>query len=98
MDSKDPDLPENDPKYAVSLLINSWNFYEKLIIKHLKIKGLDKSVLPRTECLKDTVERFLPFWHDQIVPALKVIQNLNFISWKFLCISEGHIFIIDIDI
>jgi len=49
MDLTNPDLPENDPKYA----------------------GFDKSVLPRTECLKDTVERFLPFWHDQIVPALK---------------------------
>ncbi len=27
--------------------------------------------MPRTECLKDTVERFLPFWHDQVVPSLK---------------------------
>lgn len=27
--------------------------------------------LPATECLKDTVERFLPAWNDQIVPAIK---------------------------
>jgi 2,3-bisphosphoglycerate-dependent phosphoglycerate mutase len=27
--------------------------------------------MPRTECLKDTVERFLPFWHDEVVPSLK---------------------------
>jgi len=27
--------------------------------------------LPRSECLKDTVERTLPYWHGDIVPALK---------------------------
>ena len=27
--------------------------------------------LPLTECLKDTVERFLPLWHDQIAPVVK---------------------------
>jgi 2,3-bisphosphoglycerate-dependent phosphoglycerate mutase len=26
---------------------------------------------PRTECLKDTVARFLPHWHDTIAPAVK---------------------------
>jgi 2,3-bisphosphoglycerate-dependent phosphoglycerate mutase len=26
--------------------------------------------LPRTECLKDTVARFLPYWHDTIVSAV----------------------------
>ena len=26
--------------------------------------------LPLTECLKDTVERFLPYWHDTIAPAV----------------------------
>ncbi|MBU1236873.1 MAG: 2,3-diphosphoglycerate-dependent phosphoglycerate mutase [Gammaproteobacteria bacterium] len=26
---------------------------------------------PRTECLKDTVARFLPAWHDTIAPAVK---------------------------
>jgi 2,3-bisphosphoglycerate-dependent phosphoglycerate mutase len=34
-------------------------------------KEYDPDSLPLTECLKDTVERFLPFWHDQIVPKLK---------------------------
>jgi 2,3-bisphosphoglycerate-dependent phosphoglycerate mutase len=28
--------------------------------------------LPLTECLKDTVARFLPCWHEQIAPALNV--------------------------
>jgi 2,3-bisphosphoglycerate-dependent phosphoglycerate mutase len=27
--------------------------------------------LPLTECLKDTVERFLPFWHETLAPAVK---------------------------
>ena len=32
--------------------------------------GLDAAELPLTECLKDTVERFLPFWHQAIVPEI----------------------------
>ena len=27
--------------------------------------------LPVTECLKDTVERFLPYWHEAIAPKIK---------------------------
>jgi 2,3-bisphosphoglycerate-dependent phosphoglycerate mutase len=27
--------------------------------------------IPLTECLKDTVTRFLPFWIDQVVPVIK---------------------------
>ncbi len=27
--------------------------------------------LPVTECLRDTVERFLPFWHERLVPELR---------------------------
>src|SRR6266508_396641 len=27
--------------------------------------------LPRTECLKDTVVRFLPYWHETIAPAIR---------------------------
>jgi len=33
--------------------------------------GLKPSELPSTECLKDTVERFLPLWHQEIAPAIK---------------------------
>lgn len=32
---------------------------------------LDRRAVPLTECLKDTVERALPFWHDAIVPAIR---------------------------
>jgi 2,3-bisphosphoglycerate-dependent phosphoglycerate mutase len=33
--------------------------------------GLKPSELPSTECLKDTVARFLPLWHHEIAPAIK---------------------------
>jgi 2,3-bisphosphoglycerate-dependent phosphoglycerate mutase len=32
--------------------------------------GLSKAELPLTECLKDTVARFLPLWHTTIAPAV----------------------------
>ena len=32
---------------------------------------LDKKDIPLTECLKDTVERFLPYWHEVLAPAIK---------------------------
>ena len=31
----------------------------------------DVQNLPRTECLKDVLERFLPYWEDQVKPDLK---------------------------
>ena len=33
--------------------------------------GLAQSELPLAECLKDTVARFLPYWHETIAPAIK---------------------------
>jgi len=36
-----------------------------------RYKDLTKEEIPKTECLKDTVERFLPYWHDTIAPAVK---------------------------
>src|SRR6478736_3893594 len=32
--------------------------------------GLADDELPRTECLKDVIERMLPYWHEGIVPDL----------------------------
>lgn len=32
---------------------------------------LDDALLPASECLKDTVERFLPLWHETIAPAIR---------------------------
>ena len=36
-----------------------------------RYRDLDPKDLPRTECLKDTVARFLPYWHESIVSALR---------------------------
>jgi 2,3-bisphosphoglycerate-dependent phosphoglycerate mutase len=33
--------------------------------------GLKKDQIPLTECLKDTVARFLPCWHEIIAPAVR---------------------------
>lgn len=32
---------------------------------------LDPKEVPRTECLKDTVQRFLPYWEQEIGPAIR---------------------------
>ncbi len=33
--------------------------------------SLNKTEIPSTECLKDTVQRFLPYWESEIAPAVK---------------------------
>lgn len=32
---------------------------------------LSENEVPATECLKDTSDRFLPYWHDEMVPIIK---------------------------
>jgi len=32
---------------------------------------LDRDLLPRSECLRDVVDRMLPYWHDAIAPDLQ---------------------------
>jgi 2,3-bisphosphoglycerate-dependent phosphoglycerate mutase len=39
--------------------------------KDPRYADLTKEQLPLTECLKDTVARFLPYWHETIAPAVK---------------------------
>jgi 2,3-bisphosphoglycerate-dependent phosphoglycerate mutase len=39
--------------------------------KDPRYKNLAPNEIPKTECLKDTVARFLPFWNDEIAPAIK---------------------------
>ncbi|MEW6282463.1 MAG: 2,3-diphosphoglycerate-dependent phosphoglycerate mutase [Candidatus Eremiobacterota bacterium] len=38
--------------------------------------GLSDADLPRTESLKDTVARFIPYWHDTLAPAIRSGQRL----------------------
>ncbi len=55
-DIRPPALSEDDPRYPG---------------KDPRYKDLSKQQLPLTECLKDTVERFLPCWDELIVPSIR---------------------------
>lgn len=39
--------------------------------KDPRYRDLDEKDLPLTECLKDTVARFLPYWHQAIAPTVQ---------------------------
>ncbi|MCO6511594.1 MAG: 2,3-diphosphoglycerate-dependent phosphoglycerate mutase [Aridibacter famidurans] len=56
-----PPLEEDDPR-------NSRN--------DPRYKDFDGDEFPLTECLKDTVERFLPYWKNEIAPKIKEGQRL----------------------
>ncbi len=43
----------------------------RLEISDPRYAELERGAFPRTECLKDTVTRFLPFWHASIAPAVR---------------------------
>lgn len=51
-----PALEETDPRYPG---------------KDPRYSALTKQQLPVTECLKDTVDRVLPFWHDVVAPQIR---------------------------
>jgi 2,3-bisphosphoglycerate-dependent phosphoglycerate mutase len=51
-----PMLEEDDPRYPG---------------RDPRYRDLTKEQIPRTECLKDTVARFLPCWHERIVPVVE---------------------------
>jgi 2,3-bisphosphoglycerate-dependent phosphoglycerate mutase len=50
-----PALEESDPRYPGT---------------DPRYRHLSPSELPLAECLKDTVARFLPYWHEAIVPTI----------------------------
>jgi len=41
-----------------------------------KYNDLSPSELPTSECLKDTVDRFLPYWHETITPSIQSGNNV----------------------
>ena len=51
-----PPLEKSDPR---------WPGHDR------RYADLDPKEVPLTECLKDTVARFLPMWHDTIAPTIK---------------------------
>ena len=60
-DIRPPALEKSDPRYPGN---------------EPKYRDLSEDELPCVECLKDTVERFLPFWHEAIVPEIKNNKNV----------------------
>ncbi len=55
-DVRPPALEKTDPRYPGN---------------DPRYKDLAKKDIPATECLKDTVARFLPYWHETIAPTVK---------------------------
>lgn len=55
-DIQPPALEKSDPRYPGN---------------DPRYKDLSKSDLPLTECLKDTVARFVPYWENTIAPMVK---------------------------
>ncbi len=55
-DTPPPELDVDDPRYPG---------------KDSRYADMDPAEVPKTECLKDTVERFLPYWHNDIAPVIK---------------------------
>jgi 2,3-bisphosphoglycerate-dependent phosphoglycerate mutase len=51
-----PPLEKTDPRYPG---------------REARYKSLSEKELPLTECLKDTVARFLPCWHNSIAPEVR---------------------------
>jgi 2,3-bisphosphoglycerate-dependent phosphoglycerate mutase len=58
-DIRPPVLEEKDPRHPCH---------------DVRYRHLRPEQLPATECLKDTVARSLPFWHECIVPAVRCGQ------------------------
>jgi 2,3-bisphosphoglycerate-dependent phosphoglycerate mutase len=60
-DIRPPALEKSDPR---------WPGHDR------RYKSLPEAELPLTECLKDTVARFLPYWHQTIAPAASSGQRI----------------------
>jgi 2,3-bisphosphoglycerate-dependent phosphoglycerate mutase len=55
-DVRPPELKKNDERWPG---------------KDPKYRDLKPTEIPTTECLKDTVARFMPYWNETIAPAIK---------------------------
>jgi 2,3-bisphosphoglycerate-dependent phosphoglycerate mutase len=60
-DAPPPPLDENDPRHP--------RFDPRY-------RDVDPKELPATECLKDTLTRFLPYWHGEIAPEIQKGKRL----------------------
>ncbi len=64
-DIQPPKLEKNDPRYPGI---------------DPRYKNLKESELPLTECLKDTVARFIPYWEQRIAPIVKEGQRVIIVA------------------
>ena len=65
------------------ILKRSWSSADELITELSKVdayKDLDPRDLPRTECLRDTVARFLPYWHATIAPTIRAGKRVLIVA------------------
>ena len=44
--------------------------------RYLEMKNKYNEYIPHTECLKDTIERVIPYWKEQILPNLKLGKKI----------------------
>ncbi len=59
-DIQPPALEKSDPR---------WPGHDR------RYAGLSETEVPLTECLKDTVARFLPYWHQTVAPVIRSGQR-----------------------
>lgn len=45
-----------------------------------KYKALAPDVIPAAECLADVVERFVPYWHDNVVPSIRAGRRVLLVA------------------
>jgi 2,3-bisphosphoglycerate-dependent phosphoglycerate mutase len=64
-DTPPPPLPVDDPQWPG---------------RDPRYAGLGQSEIPATECLKDTVARFLPYWEEHIAPAIRAGQRVLIVA------------------
>ncbi len=60
-DTRPPELKLDDPRHPK---------YD------LRYRDVGPIFLPKAECLKDTVDRFMPYWFEEIVPEIKAGKNI----------------------
>ncbi|MBN2031457.1 2,3-diphosphoglycerate-dependent phosphoglycerate mutase [bacterium] len=48
--------------------------------KDPRYQNLIEAELPLTECLKDTIHRFLPYWHETIVPFIRLGKRVLIVA------------------
>jgi len=60
-----PELEDSDPRHPRN---------------DARYAGLDPSLLPVSESLKDTVDRFLPYWKEAIAPAIRSGKRVLIVS------------------